>query len=373
MRKFYACLTSAGEQKIAAAAISGVPVNFSEMAVGDGGGVLPAPLATQDGLVNEVYRAPLNRLSIADQGANIISAQMIMPPQTGGYWLREAALYDDEGVCLAVANLPESYKPQLSQGSGRTHSVNLWVAVSNAASVELKADSSVIMASVAEVDSAKAEAKDYADKLAGMLQDAIRDAVTQAKTDAWEADNPVGTVRFFNQNINPNTKWPQSKWQYTGENKTIRVGAASGSDVGRTGGSDTVTLSQSNLPAVKIGVTGTAQNTDLGTKQTSQAGAFSPVSDARFNKLTANSADIDGTNNTGDVDSDNATSEYRVSGMTSDLWSAATIRDIPNHIHNVVLGQHGHNVTGQTDNLGQGQALSVVESHIRLMCWARVA
>ncbi|HCF8721747.1 TPA: phage tail protein, partial [Klebsiella pneumoniae] len=73
----------------------------------------------------ELYRAPLNRLVIADQGANIIRAEMVMLPQVGGFWLREAALYDDEGVCLAVANLPESYKPLLAEGSGRLQSVNL--------------------------------------------------------------------------------------------------------------------------------------------------------------------------------------------------------------------------------------------------------
>lgn len=75
--------------------------------------------------------------------------------QVGGFWLREAALYDDEGVCLAVANLPESYKPLLAEGSGRLQSVNLWIAVSNTADVELKADPSVIMATVEEVTRAK--------------------------------------------------------------------------------------------------------------------------------------------------------------------------------------------------------------------------
>ncbi|MGP4879244.1 phage tail protein, partial [Klebsiella pneumoniae] len=73
---------------------------------------------------------------------------------------------------------------------------------------------------------------------------------------AWEEDNPVGTTRLFNSDLNPNERWPWSRWVYTGENKTIRIGKADGSDVGNTGGSDTITLQQANLPAVQIDVSG---------------------------------------------------------------------------------------------------------------------
>ena len=114
MNKYRAILTEAGLNKLAAAALTGEPAGFSSMGVGDGGGTLYQPRPGQTGLINELYRAPLNRLVIADQGANIIRAEMVMFPQVGGFWLREAALYDDEGVCLAVANLPESYKPLLA-------------------------------------------------------------------------------------------------------------------------------------------------------------------------------------------------------------------------------------------------------------------
>jgi phage-related tail fiber protein len=114
--------------------VSGEPVNFSEMAVGDGGGIVP-DLSENDDLVNELYRAPLNRVVIADQGANIIRVEMIMMPQVGGFWVREAGLYDNEGVCIAVANMPPSYKPLLAQGSG-DYAVNIWIAVSSTADVD---------------------------------------------------------------------------------------------------------------------------------------------------------------------------------------------------------------------------------------------
>ncbi|MGP8830419.1 phage tail protein, partial [Klebsiella quasipneumoniae] len=154
-KPYYTILTSKGEEAFARAALTGIPVLFAEMAVGDGSGVSPEPEPSQSSLVNEVYRAPLNRAVIADQAANVIRTELIIMPQIGGFWLREAALYDGDGVCLAIASLPPSYKPLLAEGSGRLHAVNLWVAVSNAADVTLKTDPSVILATIEEVNQAK--------------------------------------------------------------------------------------------------------------------------------------------------------------------------------------------------------------------------
>ncbi|HBV7330930.1 TPA: phage tail protein, partial [Klebsiella pneumoniae] len=306
--------------------------------------------------VNEVWRAELNRVVIADQAANIIRAEMIMLPQVGGFWLREAALYDEDGTCLAVASLPESYKPLLAEGSGRMHAVNLWIAVSNTADVELKADPSVILATVEQVNKAKAEAKDYADKVTGDLdtniQQAIADAVKSAVRDAWELDNPVGTTRFFNQNINPNERWPWSEWVYTGENKTIRVGKADGSDVGQTGGSDNVTLQRDNLPAVQIDVNGETSEQEEQRLQTEDGGAH----------------DHDGVPSRDDP--------WEIGGDIRQLFNPAhtgKTDQAPNHKHGVVIPAHKHNTSGKTDNLGEGKSFSVVEAHTLLMCWSRVA
>ncbi|GKJ40528.1 hypothetical protein NUKP24_52150 [Klebsiella variicola] len=355
-KKFSAILTGAGEAALAAAALSGVPVGFSVMAVGDGSGSLPEPNPEQTQLVNEVYRAPLNRLIIAEQGANIIRAEMLIPAQAGGFWLREAALYDDAGVCLAVANLPESYKPQLTEGSGRLHSVNLWIAVSNTAYVELKADPSVILATVAEVNKAKSEAKDYADQVIGDLdtsiQQVIADAITAARRDFWEEENPPGTVRFFAQNIDPNEKWPWSQWTYTGENKTIRIGKADGSNIGQTGGSDTVTLQHANLPAVQIEVSG-------------------ETSERSEEKLTTTPG---GVHNHGGVAGKD--DPWEIGGDVRQLFNPKELGvtdDAGEHDHQVTIPPHKHTTSGKTANLGEGKSFSVVEAHTLLMCWARVA
>ncbi|XFP62384.1 phage tail protein [Klebsiella pneumoniae] len=342
---------------MAAAAITGQPVGFAFMGVGDGGGVVPSPDPAQVSLVNERYRAALNRVVIADQSANIIRAEMIMPPQVGGFWLREAGLFDEDGVCLAVASLAPSYKPLLAEGSGRLQALNIWIAVSSTADIELKADPSVILATVDEVNKARDEAKDYTDQVVGDLdtsiQQVIADAITAARRDFWEEENPPGTVRFFAQNVDPNEKWPWSQWVYTGENKTIRVGKADGSNVGQSGGSDNVTLQQANLPAVQINVSG-------------------ETSEQRQQELTT---------------SGNGRHRHRAGdGAPGDTWQDATHGTdnqkytgwnytdyAEDHQHGVTIPPHKHTTTGKTDNLGEGKSISVVEAHTLLMCWSRVA
>ncbi|WP_240029158.1 phage tail protein [Klebsiella pneumoniae] len=357
MEKVYqAILTEKGRDKLAAAAITGEQVGFTMMGVGDGGGQSAVPFSAQDSLINELYRASLNRLVIADQAANVIRAEMVMQPQVGGFWLREAGLYDDAGDCLAVANLPPSYKPMLAEGAGRLQAINLWIAVSNTADVQLMTDPTVMIASVDEVERAKNEAKDYTDEVLGDLDTNIKQiiaaAVKTAVSDAWELDNPVGTTRFFNQNINPNERWPWSQWVYTGENKTIRIGKADGSNVGQSGGSDTVTLQRNNLPAVQIDVSG-------------------ETSEQIEQKLTTTK---NGKHNHGGVAGKD--DPWEIGGDVRQLFNPKELGvtdDAGEHEHEVTVPAHKHTTTGKTDNLGEGKSISVVEAHTLLMCWSRVA
>ncbi|HIE9470614.1 TPA: phage tail protein [Klebsiella variicola subsp. variicola] len=354
--KYLTIMTDYGISRFAQAALTGETVDFATMAVGDGGGDTPSPQVSQTGLVNEVYRAALNRVVIADQAAKVIRTEMIMLPQVGGFWIREAALYDGMGECLAIASLPPSYKPLLEQGSGRLQAVNLWIAVSSTADVQLKADPTVIIASVDEVNRAKSEAKDYADEVVGKLDTeiklAIADAIEDARRDFWEEENPPGTVRFFAQNIDPNEKWPWSEWVYTGESKTIRVGKADGSDVGQTGGSDTVTLQQANLPAVKIDVSGETSEQEEQKLKTSRGGVH---------------------NHGGVAGKDDP---WEIGGDVRQLFNPKELGvtdDAGEHDHEVTVPAHKHNTSGKTDNLGEGKSFSVVEAHTLLMCWSRVA
>ncbi|MFW8362882.1 phage tail protein, partial [Klebsiella pneumoniae] len=159
---------------------------------------------------------------------NIIIAEMIIPPETGGFTIREAALFDDEGVCMAVASVPETYKPLLAEGSGRFTIMRVWLAVSSTEGIEILTDPGIVLATVEDVISVRNEAKDYADeqlsehaqsrdhpdatlnekgftRLSNAIDSddetkaatpaAVRAAIRAAIRSAWELDNPVGTVK----------------------------------------------------------------------------------------------------------------------------------------------------------------------------------
>ena len=129
-KAFKSIITKAGREKIAAAIVNGSKVFFSQMSVGDGAGNATTPGEEQASLVNERFRTQLNSLKLSDT-ENIIIAEMIIPPEVGGFTIREAALFDDAGICMAVANVPETYKPALAEGSGRFTILRIWLAVSS--------------------------------------------------------------------------------------------------------------------------------------------------------------------------------------------------------------------------------------------------
>lgn len=144
--QFYAILTNVGAAKQANADALGVPWKITQMAVGDANGADPTPNATQTSLLNEWRRAPLNQLKVDDKDPAIIVAEQVIPADVGGHWIREIALYDADGDMVAVANCAPTYKPLLSQGSGRTQVVRMNLMVSSSSNVQLKVDPSVVLA-----------------------------------------------------------------------------------------------------------------------------------------------------------------------------------------------------------------------------------
>ncbi|EGO8980266.1 phage tail protein [Escherichia coli] len=156
--KFKTVITTAGAAKLAAAtAPGGRKVNITTMAVGDGGGKLPVPDAGQTGLIHEVWRHALNKISQDKRNSNYIIAELVIPPEVGGFWMRELGLYDDAGTLIAVANMAESYKPALAEGSGRSQTCRMVIIVSSVASVALTIDTTTVMATQDYVDDKIAE------------------------------------------------------------------------------------------------------------------------------------------------------------------------------------------------------------------------
>ena len=163
--KFYTLLTDIGAAKLASAAALGVPLKITHMAVGDGGGVLPTPDAKQTALVNEKRRAALNMLYIDPQNSSQIIAEQVIPENEGGWWIREVGLFDESGALIAVGNCPESYKPQLAEGSGRTQTVRMVLITSCTDNITLKIDPAVVLATRKYVDDKVLELKVYVDDL----------------------------------------------------------------------------------------------------------------------------------------------------------------------------------------------------------------
>lgn len=163
--KFYTLLTDIGAAKLASAAALGVPLKITHMAVGSGGGALPTPNAQQTALVTEEHRAALNMLYIDPQNSSQIIAEQVIPENEGGWWIREVGLFDETGALIAVGNCPESYKPKLAEGSGRTQTVRMVLITSSTDNITLKIDPAVVLATRKYVDDKALELKVYVDDL----------------------------------------------------------------------------------------------------------------------------------------------------------------------------------------------------------------
>ncbi|EFT2751405.1 phage tail protein [Escherichia coli] len=152
-RKFKTVITDTGAKKLAqAAAPDGKPVRLTHMAVGDGGGTLPTPDSKQTRLVHEVWRHTVNRVILDATHQNRIIAELVIPPETGGFWIREIGVFDEHGDLIAVGNTAESYKPTVAEGSGRAQTFRTILTVSSTATVALTVDNTMVMATVDYVD-----------------------------------------------------------------------------------------------------------------------------------------------------------------------------------------------------------------------------
>ncbi|MGP6442054.1 phage tail-collar fiber domain-containing protein [Rahnella aceris] len=146
MSTFKSVVTTLGQSRIAAAIAAGTDINITQLAVGDGNGKTTTPVATQTKLVKEVYRTPLNSLKLDPTHGNWVIAEAVISASVGGFWMREMGLFADDGTLIAVCNMADTYKPTLAEGSGRTQTLRMVIAVSNTEAISLLIDDSVIMA-----------------------------------------------------------------------------------------------------------------------------------------------------------------------------------------------------------------------------------
>ncbi|WP_323086669.1 phage baseplate protein, partial [Providencia alcalifaciens] len=183
-----------------------------------------------------------------------------------------------------------------------------------------------------------------------MSQKAVTDALQNAVN--LNAIYPIGIVVWFAQNKNPNTLFPGTKWQYIGENRTIRLAAASGTNVLSTGGSDSVTLTEAQMPAHNHSFSATTSSFDYGTKSTNTTGAH--THSVTISKSTGYGS---GSN-----------SPYTLGPIT-----AVNTTSSGNHAHTVAIGAHTHTISGTTGNKGSGGSVTITNAYIMLMGWYRTS
>ncbi|MHC5176651.1 phage tail-collar fiber domain-containing protein [Serratia rhizosphaerae] len=237
MTKYKAIVTTAGAAKIAAATAGGTQLKITHMAVGDGNGTLPEPTPEQTQLINEQYRAALNALDIANASQNHIVAELIIPANVGGFWLREMGLFDESGELIAVGNMAESYKPKLEEGSGRTQTLRMVLVVNSINAIQIIAGGDTVLASRDFVEKAILEHEgsrnhpDATTTVKGfvMLSNAINSSDENKATTpaALKQVNDAGLKKTTNLSDVPNKEAARRNLQL-GSAATKNVGTASG-------------------------------------------------------------------------------------------------------------------------------------------------
>lgn len=191
--QFGGFLTTVGVAKQTNANALQIPWKITSMQLGDGGGEPaqvpdPTPHPDQTALIRVVHDAPLNALYPSPDDPGILIAELVLPPNVGGWWIRESALKDEDGDLIAVAAPAPSYKPLLVQNSGRTQTIRMHVVFGNTANITLKIDPSIVLATRAEMDRGDTAAREYAKQL-------VENAATEATQEEAE-DGLEGTKKM---------------------------------------------------------------------------------------------------------------------------------------------------------------------------------
>jgi hypothetical protein len=149
---FYTMLTILGKNKLSSSAISGSKVNFKTLKVGDGNGAYYEPSENQTSLMNQVWEGNISSISTDENNSNWIVVETVIPASDGGFFIREAGIFDEDGDLIAVSKVSETYKPVISEGSSKDVSIKIVLEVSNADNVTLKIDPNVVVATKNDIE-----------------------------------------------------------------------------------------------------------------------------------------------------------------------------------------------------------------------------
>ncbi|MBN7573667.1 MULTISPECIES: phage tail protein [Clostridium] len=168
--KFYTMLTKLGRKKLSASAVSGSKVNFKTLKVGDGNGSYYEPSEDQTSIVKEVWSGNISAISVDESNANWIVAETVIPAADGGFFIREAGIFDDAGDMIAITKLSETYKPTILEGSTKDLVIKIVLEVSNASSIDLKIDPNLVVATKGDIQILQSKFQEVSAKLSGKMQ-----------------------------------------------------------------------------------------------------------------------------------------------------------------------------------------------------------
>ncbi|MFV9655909.1 phage tail protein [Pseudomonas sp. NY15366] len=238
--QFGGFLTTQGAAKKTNCDAIGVPWQLTHMRIGDANGADPVPNPGQTQLINQVYRAQLNQLYVSPADPNVLVAELVLPPNVGGWWIRELALEDVDGVFSAVANCAPSYKPLLAQNNGRNQVVRMHIITDGTANIQLKIDPSVVLATRSYVDVIMAGHMAAADPHPQYTTEAEVAALIAAEMNSRDSKQSVRYTTTGNINLNGLATQAGGDWsaaltagdrvlvkdQATGANNGLYVAAA---------------------------------------------------------------------------------------------------------------------------------------------------
>ncbi|WP_108945644.1 phage tail protein [Shewanella halifaxensis] len=159
-QKYFTVLTLAGIAALANSPVLGQPVVVTHFSVGDGGGVLYDPdveeLKASTELVNEVYRGAINELKLDPKNSARHYIEGVVPVSEGGWTVREAGWFLEDGTMFAVTKYPPSYKSIPEDGVVTELPVRTYIATGGIDNVQMKIDPTVVLAT-----------RDYVEELIG--------------------------------------------------------------------------------------------------------------------------------------------------------------------------------------------------------------
>jgi phage-related tail fiber protein len=195
---YYIILTDIGAAKIAASQTGGAAVTLSTIRVGDSNGVYYEPAPTQTALVNQVWSGAISTLVQDTLDPTTYTAETVIPATDGGFFIREAGLFDSVGDLIAIGKYPLIQKTVVADGAGEDVAIRFLIKVSSASNVTLSIDPSTVYATIAYVDGKLHNSFGGRDALATHPSESITYNATTVKLELDALNASVSSINYIN-------------------------------------------------------------------------------------------------------------------------------------------------------------------------------